>query len=168
MTIAIPRAVYDGFGGMLETRIAGFHAALEAHRATEGIPAPIEDPIVEAIAKAGGGFTIEAPPTPAAAEPPPVPALQASITSTQLFLVLPAAGLATEAEAIAAAQTGAVPAAIDAVFAGLPAEQAFAARIRFARMTSIAREDPLVAALAAARSLTTAELDALFATAAAL
>lgn len=52
--IEIPAAVYAAFDGTLETRVAAFMQALEEHRFTVGVPAPVEDPLVEAIARAGG------------------------------------------------------------------------------------------------------------------
>ena len=71
--IEITRAVHDGFAGTLEQRVADFIAALEAHRTSVGVPAPVEAPLVEAIARAGGMEVvtiIEPPPPP---EPPPAP-----------------------------------------------------------------------------------------------
>jgi hypothetical protein len=73
--IEITRAVHDGFAGTLEQRVADFVTALEAHRTSVGVPAPVEAPLVEAIARAGGMEVvtiIEPPPPP---EPPPAPDL---------------------------------------------------------------------------------------------
>ena len=69
--IEITRAVHDGFAGTLEQRVADFVTALEAHRTSVGVPAPVEAPLVEAIARAGGMevVTIIEPP------PPPIPKL---------------------------------------------------------------------------------------------
>lgn len=71
--IEITRAVHDGFAGTLEQRVADFIAALEAHRTSIGVPAPVEAPLIEAIARAGGmdAVTIIDPP------PPPEPAAPA-------------------------------------------------------------------------------------------
>lgn len=69
--IEITRAIHDGFAGTLEQRVADFIAALEAHRTSIGVPAPVEAPLIEAIARAGGMDAvsiIEPPPPP---EPPP-------------------------------------------------------------------------------------------------
>lgn len=76
--IEIARAVYDGFAGTLEGRVAAFVAALEAHSTSVGLPAPVEAPLVEAIARAGGidAVTIVDPPTPPVPPdpgPPPTP-----------------------------------------------------------------------------------------------
>jgi hypothetical protein len=65
-------------------------------------------------------------------------------------------------EALAAAQTGAVPAAIAAIFDMLSAEEALAARITWATMTEVYREDPLIGAIVASGVATTEQVDALF------
>lgn len=76
--IEIARAVYDGFAGTLEQRVADFAVALEAHRTSVGLPAPVEAPLVEAIARAGGMAEVTivdppAPPTPPDPSPPAPP-----------------------------------------------------------------------------------------------
>jgi hypothetical protein len=91
--------------------------------------------------------------------PPPVPS---AISRRQLLIALTAAGLITEAEALAAAKTGEVPAAIDAVFAALPKEQALAARITWATMTVVERDHPLIQAVIDAKIVTAEQADALF------
>jgi hypothetical protein len=57
---------------------------------------------------------------------------------------------------------GAVPAAIAAIFDLLSAEEALAARITWATMTEVYREDPLIAAIVAAGVATSEQVDALF------
>jgi hypothetical protein len=94
--------------------------------------------------------------------PPPVPAV---ISRRQLLIALARAKLITEAEALAAAKTGQVPAAIDAVFAALPKEQALAARITWATMTVVERDHPLIQAVIDAKIATPEQIDALFRTA---
>jgi hypothetical protein len=101
----------------------------------------------------------------AQASPPPVPNV---ITRRQLLIALTAAGLITEAEALAAAKTGEAPAVIDAVFGKLPKEQALAARITWATMTTVERDHPLVRAIIDAQIATAEQVDALFRTAAQL
>jgi hypothetical protein len=105
-----------------------------------------------------------------AAPPPPpaAPVVPASISRRQLLLAMAGAGLITGPEALAAATTGAVPAAIDAVFARLPAAEALAARITWATMSVAEREHPLIGALVAANLATVAQVDALFIAGAAL
>jgi hypothetical protein len=97
--------------------------------------------------------------------PPPVPNV---ITRRQLLIALAQAGLISEAEALAAAKTGEVPAAIDAVFGALPKEQALAAQITWATMTQVERSHPLVQALIDAKVATAEQVDALFRAAAQL
>jgi len=104
---------------------------------------------------------VELPPPP---EPEPrPPAAVARITPRQLLLALADIGVISEEEALAAAKVGAVPAAIDAIFAGLPRRQAFAARVTWASMSSVERADPLVPLLGASQGMGAAELDAFFA-----
>jgi hypothetical protein len=91
--------------------------------------------------------------------PPPVPE---TVSRRQLLIALTAAGLITEAEALAAARTGEVPIAIDAVFARLPPEQALAARITWATMTVVERRHSLLDAMVQLGLVTDAGLDALF------
>jgi hypothetical protein len=97
--------------------------------------------------------------------PSPVPS---AISRRQLLIALTAAGLITEAEALAAAKTGEVPAAIDAVFGALPKEQALAARITWATMTVVERDHPLIQAIINANLATAEQVDALFRAAAEL
>jgi hypothetical protein len=97
--------------------------------------------------------------------PPPVPG---AISRRQLLIALTATGLITEAEALAAAKTGDVPAIIDTVFSKLPPEQALAARITWAAMTMVERDHPLIQAVINAKLATAEQVDALFKAAAEL
>jgi len=96
------------------------------------------------------------PPEPAAE---PVPSV---ISRRQLLIVPAAAGFTSAEEALAVAQAGVIPAAVGAIFDMLPAEQALAARITWATMTEVYREDPLIAAIVAAGVATSEQVDALF------
>jgi len=96
------------------------------------------------------------PPAPA---PEPVPRV---ISRRQLLIALAAAGFISAEEALAAAQTGAVPAAIAGIFDLLPAEQALVARITWATMTEVYRGDPLIGAIVAAGVATSEQVDGLF------
>jgi hypothetical protein len=91
--------------------------------------------------------------------PPPVPA---AVSRRQLLIALTQAKLITEAEALAAAKTGEVPAAIDEVFSLVPKEQALAARITWATMTQIERSHPLLQAVIDAKLVTAEQVDTLF------
>ncbi len=97
-------------------------------------------------------------------EIPPAPPDYSTLTLTarQFFIMLANSGYVTPEEAVAAAQTGAVPANIAAVFATLPSEQALAAQITWAKMTTVARNEPLIAAVGASLSLTSQEIDQFF------
>jgi len=97
--------------------------------------------------------------------PPPVPA---SITRRQLLLQLALSGMITGPEALAAAQTGAVPAAVQAVFDQLGPADKLAAEITWATMSVADRGHPLVAALAATRAMTDEQIDDFFRAAAQL
>lgn len=88
----------------------------------------------------------------------------ATMSPRQLFIGLLAEGFITEAEAIDAARTGAVPAAVEAVIATLGATDQAAARITWARMGVVERTDPLVGMLALAAGQTDAQIDAFFKT----
>jgi hypothetical protein len=90
------------------------------------------------------------------------------ISRRQFLLALHASGLVTEQEVLAAAQTGAVPAVIDAFFGTLPSAQQTAARITWATMTQVERHHPLVQAVIDAQLATAEQVDALFTTAAQL
>jgi hypothetical protein len=91
--------------------------------------------------------------------PPPVPNV---ITRRQLLIALAQAKLITEAEALAAAKTGEVPAVINKVFTALPKEQALAAQITWAAMTVVERDHPLIQAVIDAKIATPEQIDALF------
>lgn len=84
------------------------------------------------------------------------------ITARQFFIALANSGHVTSQEALAAAQTGAIPANIAAVFANLPAEQSVGAAITWAKMTTISRSDPLVDIVATALNLSSTETDNFF------
>jgi hypothetical protein len=85
-----------------------------------------------------------------------------TITKRQFLIAAAAEGIITSQEALDAAKTGAVPAAIDAVFGALPANERTPARITWASMTIVGRNELLVAAVAAALGKTSQEIDDLF------
>lgn len=91
----IPRSVYDAFGGTLESRVAGFLAALDAHRHTVGEPAPAEHPLVEAIARAGGMAAVTIVDDPVA----PAPAAAGEVAKLAVVERIAAAGRLREARA---------------------------------------------------------------------
>lgn len=95
----------------------------------------------------------------AANVPLPVPA---EISPRQLLIGLADKGWITPEEALAAATNGAPPAVIDALFSSFPPEQELAARITWARMTTVTRSDPLVPAFAATKGQSEADVDDFF------
>jgi hypothetical protein len=107
----------------------------------------------------GDGLPMEPPPAPLA---PPQP-LVIILTNRQLFAALAITGMITPAEALAAGRTGEVPAAVEAVFATLPPQDAFLARLTWATMRDVPRDHPLIAAMVAAGVATDEQVDALFA-----
>lgn len=84
------------------------------------------------------------------------------LTPRQLFIGLTRSGFISPEEAVAAACSGEIPSAIEAVIATLPEESQTAARITWARMTVIERADPLVDLLAAASGQSPDDIDAFF------
>jgi hypothetical protein len=148
-------AVVSGDGGIVVNIIEAVEGFV-----VEGAALVADD----GTARIGGAWdgAVFRPPEPA---PPPVPNV---ISRRQLLIALAAAGFISAEEALAAAQTGAVPAAIARIFDLLPAEQALAARITWATMTEVYRGDPLIGALVAAGVATAEQVDELFRMAAAV
>lgn len=65
----------------------------------------------------------------------------------------------TEAEALAAVANGTLPAAVEAIVSGLPADNQFSARMLLVGATTFVRSHPLVGAFGAALGMSEAELD---------
>lgn len=103
-------------------------------------------------------------PTAADIPPPPIP----DITRRQLLLALLFAEFITAEEAVAAAQTGAVPAQVEELFAQLPPAEAVAARITWATLSVCQRRYPLVEQFRVLKGKTHAEMDDFFRMAATL
>ncbi len=85
----------------------------------------------------------------------PVP----DLTSRQFLSALALQGIITEAEAM---NRSIIPAAIAAVFDTLPPSYATVARITWANMTTVPRQDPLIDALGASMNMTPAQIDTFF------
>jgi hypothetical protein len=85
---------------------------------------------------------------------PPIP----TITATQMLIVLQAMGFITQTEATDRTQ---FPAAFGALITGNTAQDN-AIKIRWANLTYVERNDPLVAAFAALLSLTSEQIDGMF------
>lgn len=89
---------------------------------------------------------------------------QMRMSRRQLLIGLADMGWITEAEAIAAAGTGAMPAAVETAISVLDPDSQVRARITWAAMSEARRLDPLVALLAAAQGVGNAAVDAFFTT----
>lgn len=136
---------------------------------------PDDEPVPEAWGGAAtyaepcaiGGRVVDGVYSPPVEDEPEAP-VPASITRRQLLLQLALSEMISSAEALAAAQTGAVPAAVQAVFDQLAPADKLAAEITWATMSVAERGHPLVAALAAAQAMTDADIDDFFRAAAQL
>ncbi len=110
--------------------------------------------------------------TPFVPEPPPEPPRQPSaeerraalapLTRRQMFIALHRLGLITAQEAVAAAATGAVPAALEPAFAALPEPDQTDARVTFAAFQMAYRLDPMTVMIASVGGLAEAEVDAIW------
>jgi hypothetical protein len=81
-----------------------------------------------------------------------------TITATQMLIVLQAMGFITEAEAT---DRTIFPTAFSALLSGTAAENA-AIKIRWANLTIVERNDPLVSAFGSLLSLTSEQIDGMF------
>jgi hypothetical protein len=81
-----------------------------------------------------------------------------TITATQMLIVLQAMGFITEAEAT---DRTIFPTAFSALLSGTAAENA-AIKIRWANLTTVERNDPLVSAFGSLLSLTSEQIDGMF------
>jgi hypothetical protein len=96
---------------------------------------------------------------------PELEALQAAIpplTRRQVFIALHRLGLFSADEAIAAAATGVVPAALEPTFAALPEPDQTDARVTFAAFQMAYRRDPMTAMIARAAGLSEDDIDAIW------
>jgi len=91
---------------------------------------------------------------PYVAPPTPIP----TITATQMLIVLQAMGFITEAEAT---DRTIFPTAFSALLSGTAAQNA-AIKIRWANLTTVERNDPLVSAFGSLLSLTSEQIDGMF------
>lgn len=92
---------------------------------------------------------------PYVAPPVPVP----DLTARQFLSALTLQGIITESEAM---DRSTIPASIAAVFNTLPPAAAIVARITWANMTIVPRQDPLVNALGASMNMTPTQIDDFF------
>ncbi len=117
----------------------------------QGSSIPVDETIVEYQKLIANNTPIG----PYVAPPDPVP----DLTVRQFMIGLHLNGMITEAEA---RDRNTIPLAIDAVFGTLPPSGAAAARITWAMMTSVPRNDPMVDALGPVFNKTPEEIDDFF------
>jgi hypothetical protein len=116
---------------------------------------PLWNEAQQVAAEMGEDLPFEPPPP--VSEPAPI-----VLTNRQLFISLALTGFISEAEALAAARMGTVPAAIEEVFEELPDHEAFAARVTWATMREVSRDHPLISTMIAASLATSEQVDAIF------
>lgn len=92
----------------------------------------------------------------------PLPPPGLAISPRQLLIGLQREALITGEEALAAAETGAVPVVVETVFATLPEQEQLEARITWAKMSVVERGHPLVAAVMANAGKSAEEADDFF------
>lgn len=99
--------------------------------------------------------------------PPPSP-MPESISDRQFFQQLAVQGVISQDDALAAVRIGTIPAALQALINGLPADQQFGATMIISGATIFERNHPLTVALGADYGWTVAQLDDFFRAAAVL
>ena len=90
------------------------------------------------------------------------PTVPPSVTLLRFMRILARRGIITQDEALAATRTGAVPAAIDAVFATFPPDAAFDARLTWAAMYEVERANPLLELVGAMHGIDGPDWDDIF------
>ena len=87
-----------------------------------------------------------------------------SLTPRQLFIGLGVSGILTPAEAVETAKTRNLPAIAEGAISSLSPADQLAARITWATMGVVLRNDPMVDLLGSAAGLTPDQIDEFFAT----
>ena len=99
---------------------------------------------------------------------PPPPPLIDPISDRQFFEQLAVQSVITQTEALAAVRTGTLPAALQALINGLPADQQFGAQMILSGATQFYRHHPMTVAFAAAYGWTDNQVDTFWRAAGAL
>lgn len=94
--------------------------------------------------------------------PDPEPYVPETISDRQFFQVLANRQLITKAEALAAVSVGTLPAAMDALLAGMSEDDEFAARMLLQGATQFNRSHPLTQAFGAGFGMTPEQIDELW------
>lgn len=97
-------------------------------------------------------------------DPAPVPPVVVPqvISDRQFFQQLAIAGICTQAEALAAVQTGAIPSAMNSIISQMPSDQQFAAKMIVCGATAFERNHPMTLAIGAAYGWTSDQVDDFF------
>lgn len=90
------------------------------------------------------------------------PDVPASISDRQFFQQLAVVGVITQDEALAAVKTGTIPVAMQALVAGLPADQQFGAEMLLSGATIFYRNHPLTISFGNAYGWTPSQIDDFF------
>ena len=93
---------------------------------------------------------------------PPAPVAPETISDRQFFQALANRQLITKAEALAAVSVGTLPAAMDALLAGMSEDDEFAARMLLQGATQFNRSHPLTQAFGAGFGMTPTQIDELW------
>jgi hypothetical protein len=93
--------------------------------------------------------------------PPPIP----NILRRQFYQQLSVQAIITQAQALAAVQSGTIPPALQTVVNNLPAAEQFGANLMLAGDATFARKHPMTLAIGAAYGWTSAQIDTFFTTA---
>lgn len=101
--------------------------------------------------------------------PPPPPPVIPDISDRQFFQQANVAGFITQAEALAAVQTGTIPAALQVILDTIPDEnQKFGATMVLAGATVFERNHPLTISIGTAMGMNAEQINAFFTSAASL
>lgn len=149
--LQIPQAAIDAFGPTLAERVEAYMQAVQAHKYSVGIPRPSENPLVEAIAAAGGVDAIEIIPSP---DEPPHRFRQ--VTNFQARALLMSMPGSAEGRSLFDDVDDALRA-----MGGIPWQA-------WEYTTVFPRESALIAAIGAQLNLTDAQLDEMFVAASAI
>ena len=94
--------------------------------------------------------------------PEPEPYVPETISDRQFFQALAIRELITKAEALAAVSTGTLPAAMEAMLAGMSDDEEFAARMLLQGATTFKRSHPLTQAFGSGFGMTPEQIDELW------
>lgn len=148
----------------VKSAVAEFEAAIEAHRFTENVPAPVAHPLVEMIVRNYGG-KLEVLPLPPLAPPEPEPApppVPQSVSRRQAIKAMRIAGIITPEQSVAWTQSNILPPFITRYLDMLPPDDLADAYEDLAAATEYRIDAPMVSLLGYAANQSRAQIDDLF------